>query len=152
MHTMTTLAHRMANHATGCHDVLTDTTRLKNMMQHRGLQEVVSSALHGVTGLTDRHGQVLETYGGEIMADSSISRRGLLGAGAAGAAALTLGACRTDNNNGSGGGGGGGGSTLVPPTFVPFEGVTPDKPGTAEGVTRSSTTSPRSRSIGAATR
>ncbi len=69
------------------------------------------------------------------MVDSSISRRSLLGAGAAGAAALSLGACRSDNSGKDGDqGGGGGGSTLVPPAYVPFEEVTPDKPGTAEGV------------------
>jgi len=37
-------------------------------------------------------------------------------------------------NGGGGNGGGGNGGKLVPPTYVPFEGVTPDLPGTADGV------------------
>lgn len=65
--------------------------------------------------------------------DSSISRRALLG-GAAGAAGLAgLAACGSGGSGGSGGGVSEAG-TAQTPTFVPFADTTPDKPGTAEGV------------------
>lgn len=69
------------------------------------------------------------------MSQGMVSRRTMLGglAAAAGAAGVTgLAGCRS--NSSGGGGSTGGGGKLVPPTYVPFEGVTPDLPGTAEGV------------------
>lgn len=54
-------------------------------------------------------------------------------AGMAGAAALSGCGGGTGGSGGSGGSGGGSGS-FTPPTYVPFEGVTPDLPGTDAGV------------------
>lgn len=66
-----------------------------------------------------------------------VSRRTLLG-GVAGAAGLAgLAACSPDTGTGDpngNGNGGSGGKTAEPPAYVPFTGVKPDLPGTAEGV------------------
>lgn len=72
------------------------------------------------------------------MAQGMVSRRTVLGglaaaAGVAGTAGLA--ACGPTNTPGGGTPtGGGGGGKLVPPAYVPFEGVKPDLPGTADGV------------------
>jgi len=67
-----------------------------------------------------------------------LSRRALLGTAALGAAAIGtagLAACGPSGDSGDNGNNGNSGSgKLVPPTYVPFAGVTPDKPGDATGV------------------
>ncbi|MGD7705191.1 hypothetical protein [Microlunatus sp. Y2014] len=72
------------------------------------------------------------------MARMELSRRAMLGglAGVAGAAALA--ACQPSGGSGGTGGTGGSGraasGSFTPPAYVPFEGITPDLPGTEDGV------------------
>jgi putative aldouronate transport system substrate-binding protein len=70
------------------------------------------------------------------MSESAFSRRSLL-AGAGGGAGLLatggLSACSSGNDSG-GSGGDSGKNTAVLPTYVPYTGVTPDLPGTEQGV------------------